>query len=140
MGEKRGWDYEAVIGVGGVGAVRYGFGGKVKWIGICPTYTDVGKKGPEVTFKHFRYFKTNSPSIPSKLAARIKRSPRGFMSLTPTEQMQAEELVEMARRAPPSGVLKKNSVQRGEPRSCSSKSLTRHQDRRSKGGLAGLCD
>lgn len=140
MGQKRGWDYEAVIGVGGVGAEKYGFGGKVKWIGITPTYTDVGLKGPEVTFKHFRYFKKDAPSIPPRLAARIKRAPRGFMSLTTTEQKQAEELLEMVKRAPASETLSESRVKKNESGSCPSRSVKRHQDRRCKSGQAGLCD
>lgn len=130
MGEKRGWDFDAVIGVGGVGAEKYGFSDQVKWIGIMPTYTDVGKKGPEVTFKHFRYFKKNAPSIPPRLAARIKRAPRGLMNLTATEQKQAEKLLEMAMHAAPSQVLSKSRAK--QQGSCLSTSVKRNQDRRCK--------
>ena len=56
MGSVRRWDFDAVIGVGGVGPEprRYGLDGKVNWIGIGPhKKAAAGKRGPIVSFDHF---------------------------------------------------------------------------------------
>jgi hypothetical protein len=140
MGEKRGWSYDAVIGVGGVQAEEFGFRGRVKWIGITPTRSEVSKNGPEVTFQHFRYFKENLPNIPPRLAARIKRAPRGFMSLTPAEQREAKKLLEMAIHAGPSQTLSQTRVKKSGPGHCSMRSPKPHQVRASKGGRRKPCD
>jgi hypothetical protein len=139
MGTKRGWGYDAVIGVGGVQAETDGFRGKVKWIGITPTWADVGKKGPEVTFKHFRYFKKSLPTIPPRLAARIKRAPRGFMSLTRREQEEADNLLKLAKHAAPSQALSHSRALKAGPGFCSTRPLKRRKGRACKLDAAGRC-
>jgi hypothetical protein len=140
MGTKRGWGYDAVIGVGAVQAEEYGFAGKVKWIGITRTWADVGKRGPEVTFEHFRYFEKNLPTVPPRLAARIRRAPRGFMSLTRREQEEADELLELAKHAAPSQAAARTRVEKGGPVSCPTRSLERLHAGSCKRGRAELCD
>jgi hypothetical protein len=108
MGQKRSWDYQAVIGVGGVSAKVCGFGGKLKWIGIGPHKTPVQVKGKLrhiVTFDHFRDFGIKGREVHEmapKLAAKIRNAPRGFMTLTRGEQADAEKLLELAKKEPPS--------------------------------------
>jgi hypothetical protein len=97
MGQKRSWKYDAVIGVGGVGAEAYGFGGKLKWIGICPSKRPVASKRPKVTFEHFLDFGTEGRKVPPKLAAHIKKAPRGFMNLTSAELAEAKEILKSAK-------------------------------------------
>ena len=56
MGSVRNLSYDAVLGVGGIGAEarRNGLAGIVNWIGIGPhKKTAHNKKGPVVTFDHF---------------------------------------------------------------------------------------
>ncbi len=108
MGKKRSYNYEAVIGVGGVGATADEFAGQLKWIGIGPDKRPVASERPKVTFDHFLDFDTEDPDIPDirevapMLAARIKKAPRGFMNLTSGQQAEAEKLLELAKKAPPS--------------------------------------
>jgi hypothetical protein len=125
MGEKRAWDYEAVIGVGGVEAKAHGFGGKLKWIGIGPYKRPVGKRGPEVTFDHFcDDFGTGRRELlemAPKIAEKIRKAPRGFMNLTRDEQGDAEKLLKLAKKAPPSAARAKHGAadeQTGAKGSC----------------------
>lgn len=58
MGIVRDRDYDAVIGVGGIGAEAqsHGIAGLINWIGVGPHKTYSGKRGPEVTFDRFVYY------------------------------------------------------------------------------------
>jgi transcriptional regulator with XRE-family HTH domain len=107
MGEKRSLKYDAVIGVGGVGAKVERFAGKLKWIGIGPHKCHVdGKRGPDVTFDHFLDFGIQGPVFEKeapKLAARLKKAKRFFKRIrTTNERAELDKLLEMARNAPPS--------------------------------------
>jgi hypothetical protein len=114
MGMKRWYEYDAVIGVGGLGASAHGFAGQLKWIGIGPHKTDVGERGPEVTFDHFWYDSGTEMlevhEMAPKLAEHIRRAPRGFMNLTRDEHAEGEKLLELAKKAPPSSARGKHSA------------------------------
>jgi hypothetical protein len=77
MGTARDREFDAVIGVGGIGpeAGSNGIDGQVNWIGIGPHKRYVhGKRGPEVLFDHYLAFGTNGPDfceIAPQLAARM---------------------------------------------------------------------
>lgn len=76
MGRVRDWNYDAVIGIGGVGseARAAGLAGKVNWIGIGPqrvTSSDGLWRGSLVTFDHFLHYGEDGDdlrSIAPKLA------------------------------------------------------------------------
>ena len=66
MGSVRNRDFDAVIGVGGIGpeARANGIAGKVNWLGSGPNKVAVaGKRGPEVTFDHFLDYGTSGPDF-----------------------------------------------------------------------------
>lgn len=91
MGTVRNWDFDAVIGVGGLSSSRYRMVGKITWIGIQPLETEqqpmtqiarreqphsermvsvTDKKHARiVTFKHFRAFRECGYFPPSKPSA-----------------------------------------------------------------------
>src|SRR5262245_47738376 len=102
MGGKRAWGYDAVIGVGGVAADDYDFGGRVKWIGEGPKGKEkwiASKKGPLVRFAHFVDFGTDGPILKQgapHLQKRIQKAPRGFMGLTEQEHREAMKLLKFA--------------------------------------------
>ena len=109
MGAKRSWRYDAVIGVGGVGAEprRHGIDRKVNWIGIGPHRTSGGhRRGPVVTFDHFLDYGTEGPDfleVAPALANRMySRNVRAVLSLSPREQVEVERLLARAADAPPS--------------------------------------
>ena len=114
MGQKRGWYYDAVVGIGGVGAAKHGFRGKVKWVGITPHKNHApSKSGPNITFEFFHDFETNGPimrEVASNLATRIRRSRLGFMDLTLKQQEEAEGILELAKHAAdPLGVVERRA-------------------------------
>ena len=110
MGRVRAWNFEAVIGVGGIGREpeSYGLDTKVNWIGIGPhKRAAADKRGPIVTFDHFIYYGPAGPDFVKAapaLARRIySRNVRALMDgATPTEAREIAKLLELAKRAPPS--------------------------------------
>jgi len=116
MGRVRGFDYEAVIGIGGIGwkAKSAGISGKLNWIGIgphkCPPTGDM--RGPLVTFSHFLYFEpTDAPEVTivmNLLANRLyaRHAPRYLLNdFSNEEQAEIERLLKMAKNAPSSQQL-----------------------------------
>jgi hypothetical protein len=110
MGRVRAWDFQAVIGVGGVGpeARSQKLDCKVNWIGIGPHKTAVaGKRGPVVTFDHFVFYGSDGPdfeTLAPLLSERIySRNVRALMKgLSPGEQQEVAEILVRAKHAPPS--------------------------------------
>lgn len=110
MGSVRRWDFDAVIGVGGVGPEprRYGLDGKVNWIGIGPhKKAAAGKRGPLVSFDHFIFYGSDGPDfekLAPLLAERIySRNVRVLMNgLSPGEQKEVAKILVRAKHAPPS--------------------------------------
>ena len=106
MGIVRDWNYNAVIGVGGVSAkdnIKY----KVNWIGIGPRKGLDGRRAHQITFDHFVLFDEKGPDfrdLAPTLAQRIySTSGRVFMSFhNETEQAEIDLILKMAEDAPPS--------------------------------------
>jgi hypothetical protein len=110
MGQVRRWNFDAVIGVGGVGpeARSYGIDEKVNWIGIGPHKEIVpGRRGPIVTFDHFMLYGDDAPTfeeVAPLLAHRIySKNVRVIMNgLSPAEEREVEAVLKRAKNAPPS--------------------------------------
>lgn len=110
MGRVRSWNFEAVIGVGGArpdtGSEDIAF--KVNWIGIGPRKRVVpDKRGPLVTFEHFKFFGGKGPSfelLAPVLSRRIfSRNVRVAMNgLSDVERDEVAGILAQARNAPPS--------------------------------------
>jgi len=66
MGQVRTWRFNAVIGVGGIGAEArsHGLDGKVNWIGIGPHTVGTARRGPVLTFDHFWLRGSKGPRLP----------------------------------------------------------------------------
>ena len=104
MGSFRARDFDAVIGIGGVGAKARanGIAGKINWIGVGPHKVAVGKRGPEVTFDHFLDYGTHGSEfrmLAPHLAERIYRDNVRVLlhGFTPEELAEANEIVRRAR-------------------------------------------
>jgi hypothetical protein len=115
MGVVRDRDYDAVIGVGGIGpeARVSGIAGVVNWIGVGPHKRYVGKRGPEVTFDRFVYFGCDGPDFVTSAPALARRlydhNVRSVLhGLTGKEMTEALAIVGLADDAPPSLTLKQN--------------------------------
>lgn len=111
MGPVREWGFEAVIGVGGISAkpVKQGLAEKVNWIGIGARKTLApGKRGPDVTFEHFRFYGSDGPrfqTLAPQLADRMlySNNVRVLMNdLNQEEQGEVEKILDLARNHPPS--------------------------------------
>lgn len=104
MGRVRGFAFDAVIGVGGIGGQprKQGISGKINWVGRNPrkSRNPVDARGPLVSFDSldFRLFEQQGPSFLEHaplLAKKVfgNRSRFVFRSLTPAEQREAELLI-----------------------------------------------
>ncbi len=109
MGQVRGYGYEAVIGVGGVGdeAEECGIARKVNWIGIGPHKAEVGKRGPLVTFAHFLQFGADAPDflvLAPRLASRMYANNvrRVMDDVDEHERKEIAAILALANTAPPS--------------------------------------
>lgn len=110
MGVVRDRDFDAVIGVGGVGpeAQATGIAGKVNWIGMGPhRRRAAGMRGPAVTFDRFRDFGTTGPDFRSLAPALAERmyanNVRHVMDdLSDLEYVEVEGILRLAEAAPPS--------------------------------------
>ncbi|EMI16565.1 hypothetical protein RMSM_06521 [Rhodopirellula maiorica SM1] len=112
MGTVRDRDYDAVIGVGGIGpeARSHGIAGLVNWIGVGPHKTYTGKRGPEVTFDRFVYYGCDGYDFAEyapRLAKRMyDRNVRSILhGLSAVERAEAIAILAWADNAPPSPLL-----------------------------------
>jgi hypothetical protein len=115
MGRDRGWQYDAVIGIGGVGAEprRHGIAKKLTWIGIGPHQNKTASlRGPRVTFDHFLYYGDKGPMLENLAPALAKRmyretNVRSIMSRSLSEEarLEAEIILRAAFKAPSSGEI-----------------------------------
>ncbi len=119
MGTVRGWDYDAIIGVGGIGAEakRKGLARKLTWIGIGP-HKSGDKSRPIVKFDHFFYKGEKGPLLKESAPKLAKRMYEGGVrvifncNLTPTERFEVDSLLKLASKATPSGT--RNSPRRSK--------------------------
>jgi hypothetical protein len=108
MGSVRGWKFDAVIGIGGVGSEpsRHRIAGKLTWVGIGPHKTGDPRR-PRVTFDHFLYFGEDGPpfaEIAPILARHVyDRNVRVIMdSLSDAERAETSRILRAALTAPAS--------------------------------------
>jgi len=114
MGEKRGLDFAAVIGVGGKTAKPEALVRKVNWIGIGAHESgEFNEKDgwPIITFEHFLLFSPEGgepamelAELAPELAARLYADSKHFLmnDLSETEQGEVEKILARAKHAPPS--------------------------------------
>jgi hypothetical protein len=114
MGQVRAWEFDAVIGIGGVGdePKRHGIAGKLTWIGIGPQrfFDDPDSRGPQLVFQHFKYFGEDGPLLVIKypaLARHMYDTHRRLMihlssSEGPSLDHDVELILRLAKNSPPS--------------------------------------
>ncbi|KAJ1627862.1 hypothetical protein T492DRAFT_1021771 [Pavlovales sp. CCMP2436] len=114
MGAQRAREFDAVVGVGGIGqdAVSFGIDRKINWIGIGPRkYSSSTKRGPEVLFDQFLDYGTKGPDFSAKapqLAVRMYnnnvRSIFNGRGMSDAEKAEVAGIVRLADKALPSPV------------------------------------
>lgn len=77
MGSVRERQFDAVIGIGGIGREpkSHGIAGKLNWIGIDPIHDgrDSYSRGPRLRFHHFQYLGKDGPPLDEKYPALASR-------------------------------------------------------------------
>ena len=101
MGQVRGYDFDAVIGVGGTSA-KDGIAGKIVWIGIGPRKTG-NPRGPLVAFDRFRFYGSQGQmlhSVAPVLAKRVYgRNVRVVLKFSAKEAREVSRLLAQPARA-----------------------------------------
>ncbi len=98
MGRVRGYQYDAVIGIGGLSAEpwRHDLAGKVVWIGIGP-YKTGDRLKPLVTFDRFKFSGSKGPALHDEaplLATHMYGGRvRVLLNLSSAERSEAERLL-----------------------------------------------
>jgi hypothetical protein len=108
MGTVRGWSFDAVVGIGGIGrrAEREDIARKLTWVGIGAHKTGDPRR-PLVRFDHFWYAGKQGQllkEIAPALARRMyEKNVRVIIhSLSSEEQSDVEKILQLARNAQPS--------------------------------------
>ncbi|GLR14164.1 hypothetical protein GCM10007907_29540 [Chitinimonas prasina] len=106
MGRVRAYEYDAVIGVGGIGAEprEYGIAGKITWVGVNPKVLPGTVKSPQIAFEYFVLFDAHGPELHSlapNLARRMYQGKVRYLlkSYSRSEQWEAEGIVQWAKEA-----------------------------------------
>lgn len=97
MGQVRGYEFDAVIGVGGIGAEprSYGIDGKINWVGIKAKKIPKQGHAPTVMFEHFVLEEQEGPllrAMAPNLAQRMYEGGSRILLNDYTEAERAEAL------------------------------------------------
>jgi hypothetical protein len=137
MGTVRGRQFDAVIGVGGIGLepTRHGIAGKLTWVGTGPykIYDPNHPRSPRVLFDHFLYLGECGPLLEVEypaLASRMYEKPaRAIMHLPSSRALffehspgvfdldrDVEKILGLAKNEPASGFLFKRKLRHARGR------------------------
>lgn len=116
MGQIRGYNFDAVIGIGGhsEGAKACGIDGKITWIATGAQKSAFASDAyPTVVFNHFLYFGKNGPLLYEKAPylARKMLKARFALKFDPEQELEIEKLLAIAKDAPASRVSTQMSDQ-----------------------------
>lgn len=122
MGQVRGRDFDAVIGVGGIGQkpIQYGIDRRITWIGIGPRVVGVARDGyPILAFEQFYLRDQKGPLLRDKARNLAKRmfaeyGPRTLMVESDSDN-EIETILKIAKNAPRSPALLRNT---SKPKRC----------------------
>jgi hypothetical protein len=125
MGKVRSRNFNAVIGIGGIGneARSAGIDGKVTWIGIGSRKEPlIEGRGPLVKFDHFVLFDKNGPNFETLapiLAEHIySKNVRVLSTFTKVEQTEISSLLRLAKNAAPSTGVSFRKITHYCPKCC----------------------
>jgi hypothetical protein len=138
MGAVRARDFDAVIGVGGIGPEAHanGIARQVNWIGIGPHKTTKrGYRGPLITFDHFLDFGTEGPDFETLAPILAKRfysnNARHVMDgLRKGEYREALKILKLAESEPASPRRSTGHRRTGRPNRCRGRRQTKHCESR----------
>lgn len=127
MGSVKGWQYDAVIGIGGIGPepVRNRIDGKLTWVGIGPHKVfDNPRKpnNPRVTFDHFWYLGESGQLLEVEFPALARRmyekNVRVLVHRPPNDKLggsieldrEVRRILGLAKRSRPSAASRKRKL------------------------------
>lgn len=116
MGHVRGFNFDAVIGIGGRSwwTNQTNRAGEIIWIGIGPQKSGQGQRGPKLGFAHFRPFDEGElplREIAPKLVKAIHKCRFKLYGFSQIEQQEIERILELAKEAKPSMSLPTKAIQ-----------------------------
>jgi hypothetical protein len=133
MKQVRGWSFDAVIGVGGIGreSQKNCIARKLTWIGIG-SHRSIDQRCPLVTFDHFLYYGEHGPLLEvlaPNLAKHIYDGKVRMMidSLSNEEHLEVETILNLAMHSPSSGRLAGVSQRNFKETICKRKSKSCHE-------------
>lgn len=111
MGQVRGYDFDAVIGIGGRSwwPNETSRAGEIVWVGLGPQQMPGrGKRGPEVRFAHFRYFLEGEQML-SEIAPKLDQSMQNrrirLYGFSRIEEQEIEHILALAMKTGPSATF-----------------------------------
>ena len=110
MGKVRGYDFDAVIGIGGRSwwTNQTSRVGELIWIGLDPQQIPGGKRGPKLAFAHFRPFQEGEQML-KKIAPKLDRAMRNrrimLYGFDQVQKREIEKILKLAMKAEPSAIL-----------------------------------
>lgn len=111
MGRVRGYEFDSVIGVGGVSAQprSQNIAGKINWVGLGARKKSVrNRKAPVVTFRHFVLYEEKGENIrdraPRLARHLLSKNARVLVNFTTQEQHEINQILRLAKNAPPSSL------------------------------------
>jgi hypothetical protein len=120
MGRVRGYEYDAVIGVGGTSA-HDGIARRLVWIGIGPRI-EGDRREPRVMFEHFLYKGKEGPVLKDKAPDLARHmyvgGARLLLNASETERREIENLLRMARTGRASPALSRRLHPRLQIQGC----------------------
>lgn len=134
MGPVRGWSFDAVIGVGGIGreSQKNCIAKKLTWVGIG-SHKNMKDDllHPLVTFDHFLYYGENGPlleTLAPELASHIYgKNVRVILdSLSENELLEVDKILDLARNEPSSMKLSGASQRISQETICKHRSKSCH--------------
>ena len=123
MGSVRNHEFDAVIGVGGIGAEAQasGIDGQINWIGVGVHKASLrGGRGPIMTFDHFVEYGMDGPdfrSVAPHLAHQIYGG-RVRHQILDGDDDEVKLILSMAEDAPPSGGHVQQRRPKAKPKGC----------------------
>jgi hypothetical protein len=101
MGRIRDLEYDAVIGVGGMGIEprSYDIDGKITWVGIHPVKVPGDRRGSLVTFQRFVLFDADGPILSSLAPSLARRMYEGKVRYLLEGYSNTEQIIAWAMEA-----------------------------------------
>jgi hypothetical protein len=127
MGQVRGYEFDAVIGIGGRSwwTNQTSRTGEIVWIGLGPEIVAQGKRGPVLRFAHFRYFQEGELMLRKIAPNLVKATQNCRFRLYGFTQIQEQEIAKICKLAKKAGASAQLTSQASNSQGCRRKPCRR---------------